>query len=206
MADLAENRTSRAAAKVLVSADTRKKALFCKQGKVLNSLWLKNPRNLRNPWLIKVLCAYKSLYNCKDTFTDVMSALQIKLFMQNKAKFQKVKLNVTNLLTKYYDEMDTWSIRKKQSQTNPNKAKSKKAKMNVSQVLTKDYENKPPIWAPKKQSQTSKRQKPIQTSLSKGIRKKTRFWVPKKQTQTNPIQCYLKSHFPRTGFCDTMNQ
>jgi len=45
--------------------------------------------------------------------------------------------------------MDTWSIRKKQSQTNPNKAKTnpnesklKKAKMNVNKVLTKEYEKK----------------------------------------------------------------
>ncbi|MHC4085282.1 MAG: hypothetical protein ACYSWZ_06265 [Planctomycetota bacterium] len=34
-----------------------------------------------------------------------------KLFMQNKAKFQKVKLNVNKVLTKDYDQMDTWSIR-----------------------------------------------------------------------------------------------
>ena len=34
------------------------------------------------------------------------------LFMQNKANFQKVKLNVNKVLTKDYDQMDTWSIRK----------------------------------------------------------------------------------------------
>ncbi|MGB2809368.1 MAG: hypothetical protein WBC22_16620, partial [Sedimentisphaerales bacterium] len=54
----------------------------------------------------------RHLYNCKVTFTDVMKTLQIRLFMQNKAKFQKVKLNVNNVLTKDYDRMDTWSIRK----------------------------------------------------------------------------------------------
>jgi hypothetical protein len=62
-------------------------------------------------------------------------------------------LNVNKVLTKDYDQMDTWSIRKKQSQTNPNKAKFKKAKMNVTSILTKGYENKPPIRAPKKQTQ-----------------------------------------------------
>jgi len=71
-----------------------------------------------------------------------MKTLQIKLFMQNKAKFRKVKLNVTKVLTKDYDPMDTWSIRTKQSQTNPNKAKLKKAKMNVTSIIIKDYENK----------------------------------------------------------------
>ena len=89
--------------------------------------------------------------------------------MQNKANFRKVKLNVNKVLTKDYVQMDTWSIGKKQSQTNPNKAKLKKAKMNVSSYITVGYENKPPIRAPKKQSQTSKRQKPMQTYLPKGI-------------------------------------
>ncbi len=64
---------------------------------------------------------YLRLYICRDTFTDVMSALQIHLFMQNKAKFRKVKLNVNKVLTRDYEQLDTWSIRKKQSQTNPNK-------------------------------------------------------------------------------------
>jgi hypothetical protein len=51
-----------------------------------------------------------------------------KLFLQNKANFRKVKLNVNKVLTKDYDEMDTWSIRKtkpikaNKSQLNPIKA------------------------------------------------------------------------------------
>jgi hypothetical protein len=59
------------------------------------------------------------LYNCRETFTDVMSALQIRLFMQNKAKFRKVKLSVNKVLTKDYEQKDTWWSGKKQSQTNP---------------------------------------------------------------------------------------
>jgi hypothetical protein len=74
----------------------------------LLSLCLKNPRNLRNPRLINDLRVFKSLYNCRETFTDVMSPLQIKLFMQNKANFRKVKLNVNKVLTKDYEQMDTW--------------------------------------------------------------------------------------------------
>ncbi len=54
----------------------------------------------------------RHLYNCKEAFTDVMSALQNILFMQNKANFRKVKLNVNKVITKDYDQMDTWSIRK----------------------------------------------------------------------------------------------
>jgi hypothetical protein len=86
----------------------------------------KTPRNLRNPRLIKDLRLFNALYNCKETFTDVMSALQIKLFLQNKANFKKVKFNVNKVLTKDYDQMDTWSIGK----TKPIKANSKPIKAN----------------------------------------------------------------------------
>ncbi|MGB2807139.1 MAG: hypothetical protein WBC22_05340 [Sedimentisphaerales bacterium] len=81
-------------------------------------------KNLRNLRLINDLRAYKALYNCKDTFTDVMKTLQNNLFMQNKANFRKVKLNVNKVLTRGYDQMDTWSSGKKQSQTNPKRTQS----------------------------------------------------------------------------------
>jgi hypothetical protein len=84
----------------------------------------KNLFNLRSPLLVKELRTCKLLYTCRETFTDVMSALQIHIFMQNKAKFRKSQMNVNSLITSDYEQMDTWSIRKKQSQTNPNKAKT----------------------------------------------------------------------------------
>ncbi len=115
--------------------------------------------------------------------TTVESALQIRPFMQNKANFRKSQMNVTSLITADYEKKTLGKRGKKQSQTKPNKAKFKKAEMNVTSILTVGYENKPPIRAPKKQSQTSKRQKPMQTSLPKGIMKETRFWVREKQTQ-----------------------
>ena len=102
-----------------------------------------------NPWLINHLPAF-------GISTLVVSALQIHLFMQNEPKFRKSQMNVTKVLTREYDLMDTWSIGKnepktnpkrtqnepKRTQTNPNKAKFEKAKMNVTKVLTKDYEKK----------------------------------------------------------------
>ncbi len=91
-------------------------------------LWLKNPRNLRNLRLINDLRACKLLYNCREDSTTIESSLQINLFMQNKAKFRKVKLNVNKVLTKDYDKMDTWSIRKTkpiQSQLKPIKCQNK---------------------------------------------------------------------------------
>ncbi len=87
-------------------------------------LWLKNPRNLRNPRLINDLRDSNALYNCRETFTDVMSALQIKLFLQNEPKSRKVKFNVNKVLTTDYDQMDTWSIGKNEPKTNPNEPKT----------------------------------------------------------------------------------
>ncbi len=73
----------------------------------------KNPLNPCNPCLINDLRSTKT-YVRKN-----------KLFMRNKAKFQKVKFNVTKVLTRDYEHMDTWSIRKKQSQTKPNSKRPK---------------------------------------------------------------------------------
>ncbi len=95
--------------------------------------WLKNPFNRRNPQLIKDLRLFNALYNCREDSTTIESSLQINLFMQNKANFQKVKLNVNKVITKDYDQMDTWSIRKTkpiQSQLKPIKANSKPIKAN----------------------------------------------------------------------------
>jgi hypothetical protein len=65
-----------------------------------------------------------------------MSALQIHLFMQNKANFQKVKFNVNKVLTRNYDQMDTWSIRKNEPKTNPKQTQFK-AKTNPIQTQLK---------------------------------------------------------------------
>jgi len=77
-----------------------------------------------------------SLYICRDTFTDVMSALQIKLFMQNKANFRKVKLNVNEVLTKDYVQMDTWSIGKTKPIQSQLKPIQSQFKPNQSQFLS----------------------------------------------------------------------
>ncbi len=50
--------------------------------------------------------------------------------MQNKANFRKVKLNVNKVLTKAYEKMDTWSIRKNEPKTNPNEPKTNPIKAN----------------------------------------------------------------------------
>jgi hypothetical protein len=83
--------------------------------------------------------------------------------------------------------------------------------MNVTSIITVDYENKPPIRAPKKQSQTSKRQKPMQTSLPKGIMKNTALSGPGKtnpnKANTNPISKHLQSPIcPGHLLINRMNQ
>jgi hypothetical protein len=80
------------------------------------------------------------------------------LFMQNKANFQKVKLNVTKVLTKDYDQMDTWSIRKTkpiQSQLKPIQSQLKPIKANI---MPKQSQFKPnlswrSLWRSRKQTQ-----------------------------------------------------
>ena len=62
-----------------------------------------------------------ALYICRETFTDVMSALQINLFMQNKAKFRKSQMNVNKVLTKDYDKKTLGGVGK----TNPKRTQSK---------------------------------------------------------------------------------
>ena len=89
------------------------------------------------------LRAYKTLYNCKETFTDVMSALQNNLFMQNKANFRKVKLNVSPVNTKDYDQLDTWSIRK----TKPIQSQSKPIQSQLKPILCQNKANSNPIKA-----------------------------------------------------------
>jgi hypothetical protein len=78
-----------------------------------------------------------------------MSALQIKLFMQNEPKFRKVKFNVNKVLTRDYVQLDTWSIRKNEPKTNP--------------IQTQYKANTKPI-----QSQT----KPIQTQIKVNTKNK----------------------------------
>ncbi|GAI37054.1 unnamed protein product, partial [marine sediment metagenome] len=103
-------------------------------------------------------------------FTTVEKPLQISLFMQNKANFQKSQMNVNKAITRDY-ENETLGKRGKnkpntnpiQSQTNPI---SEKAKMNVTSIITKGYENKPRFRAKAKQTQYKPNQTQPVVSLS----------------------------------------
>jgi hypothetical protein len=82
----------------------------------------------------------RHLYNCREIFTDVMSALQIGPICSNKPNFRKSKMYVTNVLTSDYDKMDTWSIRKIKPNSNPIQTQFK---ANQSQNKPNSNPNKP---------------------------------------------------------------
>jgi hypothetical protein len=81
--------------------------------------------------------------NCTSTKEFVRKN---KLFLQNKANFRKVKLDVNNVLTRVYEQMDTWSIRK----TKPIKAKPVVSLSN----LFKPNLSRRSLWRSRKQTQS----------------------------------------------------
>ena len=87
-------------------------------GRRLHRYWYRENRcqvhtgwQIQNPFNLRNLCPrYLRLINDLRSTKDYVR--KNNLFMQNKANFQKVKLNVNEVLTKDYVQMDTWSIRK----------------------------------------------------------------------------------------------
>jgi len=65
------------------------------------------------------------------SFTTVVSALQIRLFMQNEPNFQDAQMNVNKVLTKDYENKPNWTLGENEPKTNPMKANLRKANMNV---------------------------------------------------------------------------
>ncbi len=62
---------------------------------------------------------------CLSISTLVERALQIHLFLTNKANFRNSQINVTDLLAKDYDKMDTWSSEKNKAKTKPKQSQFK---------------------------------------------------------------------------------
>ncbi len=86
-------------------------------------------------------------YKCSGITTNVMISLQIILFMQNKAKFRKVKLNVNKVLTKDYENIainieDPAFRGRNQSQFKANFTQNK-ANSNPIQTQTKPISKRP---------------------------------------------------------------
>ena len=62
--------------------------------------------------------------------------------MQNEPKFQKSQVNVSDLIIREYEQMDTWSIRKNEPKRTQNEPKVKMGKMNVTTCLTMNYKQR----------------------------------------------------------------
>ncbi len=88
-----------------------------------------------NSWLINDLRSTKA-YVRKNN-----------LFMQNEPKFRKVKFNVTKVITKDYEQMDTWSSGKNEPKTNPNEPKTNPIKANKMPKQTQNEPKTNPIKA-----------------------------------------------------------
>jgi hypothetical protein len=82
---------------VLVSADTSHKSLFGKKGRLLDLGHLYF--DIVSDFDIRI-----SYFAGIGISTLVENPLQIKLFMQNKAKFRKSQMNVNKVITKEYEE------------------------------------------------------------------------------------------------------
>jgi hypothetical protein len=80
----------------------------------------------------------------------------INLFLQNEPNFRKSQVNITDLLTREYGKMDTWSVRKNKAKTKPIQSQYK-PNSNPKQTQFKPKTN--PI-----QTQT----KPIHRSVASG--------------------------------------
>ena len=91
-------------------------------------LWLKSPFNQHNPRLMNYLHAL-------GIFTTVEKSLQIAPFMQNEPNFRKSQMYINKVLTKDYEEMDTWSIGKNEPKTNPKRTQNE-PKTNPMQTQT----------------------------------------------------------------------
>jgi hypothetical protein len=60
-----------------------------------------NPSPLAPNFIVR---KHLRLYNCRDSFTDVMSALQIAPILTNKANFLDDQMNVTSFITTNYEQ------------------------------------------------------------------------------------------------------
>jgi hypothetical protein len=68
-----------------------------------------------------------TLYEIRSTKDYVRN---YKLFLQNEPKFRKSQMNVNEVLTRDYEQKDTWSIGKNEPKTNPNEPKTNPIKAN----------------------------------------------------------------------------
>ena len=101
----------------------------------------RNPCNLCHRYLCP---RYPRLIN--DLRSTKVYVRKNKLFLQNEPNFRKSQVSLSVLLIGDYVQLDTWSIRKKQSQTKPNKPKTNPILANKTPERTQFKPNSNPIY------------------------------------------------------------
>ena len=100
---------------------------------------------------------------------------QFESIMQNKPNLLAPQMNISSVLTKYYENDNTFRLPENKPNTNPIRTQSnpisEKPKMNVTSILTKDYENDNTFRLPEN--------KPNQTQFPKS-QKWTKTYLPQR--------------------------
>ena len=76
------------------------------------------------------------------------------VFMQNKANLLDAQMNVSSVLTTYYENKSNWTPGENKPNSNPIKANFRKAKMNANLCGKKDYEKRPCLGLRKNKAKT----------------------------------------------------
>jgi len=83
---------------------------------------VRNPCNLRNPWLIN------------DLRLRILTYEKINLFLQNEPKFRKSQINVSTVITTNYEQRTMNYEIKNEPKTNPNEPKTNPNKPNTNPI------------------------------------------------------------------------
>jgi hypothetical protein len=104
------------------------------------------PRNLSTPLETCFLFLMgRNLLLINDLRLRKITYEKIKLFLQNEPNFRKRQIDVSSFITKEYEQMDTWSIRKNEPKTNPNEPKTNPILANKTPIRTQNEPNSNPI-------------------------------------------------------------
>jgi len=109
------------------------------------------------------LCTY-ALYNHRVIITFVESALQISSFMQNKPNFRNAQMNISDNITREYENKTLGERGKNKPNTKPIQTQSNPIKANKMPKQTQNKPNTNPI-------------KPNFSLFIFGYQLKSRFWT-----------------------------
>ncbi len=109
--------------------------------------------------------------------------------MQNKPNFQDAQMNVSNIITRNYENKWQRRVRKNKPNTNPNKPNLRKAKMNINSIITKDYRKKDDFLVRINKPNSRKAKNERKIICYRGLQKK----MISQSKKTNPIQTQFPS-------------